>query len=325
MEIQHVAGDGICNLIWHKTLGAHLTALAAGLDNGADCPITTLDREAVVEGDDGVTLEAMPNWKLAESSASFLNPTVYTPSEVADFENAIYYISADNLALLKYHISSGNPDVRFGTTVSLSAFLWRHVLLARNIDPREYPETRLSITIDARERMKGPSVPSNYWGNFSEPNAVAKITVTGLKGQHLPFASAEHRSDIYLEPARRIKRAITMVDDTAVRRLVGLLNHMPKSTTLTWNVNRYPGPDMLIVCIQTHTFNDIYFGKELNYPSAMRCTIGDTEGKPDGRCMILPPRRGDGGGLEVAMQYDTRTLRRLENDIEFSRFFIRRN
>jgi hypothetical protein len=41
--------------------------------------------------------------------------------------------------------------------------------------------------------------------------------------------------------------------------------------------------------------------------------------------MIMPPRRGDGKGLEIGLQYDNSTLKRLENNAEFGEFFVRRN
>lgn len=325
-ETQHVAGDGQCNFMLHDTIGSHFAAIADGLVSKPTSPIHFLERSGVVEGDQGVTLEEFPHWKLAEDTTKFLNPTVYKASDVSTFEYATYFISAEKLALLRSRISAKSPETKLGTTEALAAFLWRHVIVARDIDPQKYPEAKLSITIDARGRMKNPDVPSTYWGNFAEPNAVAKLPVASLRGDSSLSSTSEHfTSTIYPEAARHIQKAIAAVDDKAVRRLVGLLNHMPKSTTLTWNVNRYPGPDMLIVCVHGHRYNDIYFGQELGHPSALRATVGDTEGKPDGRCLILPPRRADGKGLEIALQYDSNTLKRLEDNIEFAEFFVRRN
>ncbi|RKL12127.1 hypothetical protein BFJ70_g16316 [Fusarium oxysporum] len=187
--------------------------------------------------------------------------------------------------------------------------------------PHEYSEAKLSITVDSRERMENPPLPSNYWGNYAEPNAVARASVASLQKR----TTGEDGDNIYLALASSIKRAIAAVDDKAVRRLVGLLTQMPKSTSLTWNVDRYPGPDMLIVCLQAHRYNDIYFGGDLGYPSAIRVTVGDTEGKPDGRCIILPPRHKEDRRLELILQYDRSTLERLEDNDDFSKFFVRRN
>jgi hypothetical protein len=125
--------------------------------------------------------------------------------------------------------------------------------------------------------------------------------------------------------AARIKQAIAAVDSTAVRRLVGLLNQMDKATSLTWNVDRWPGPDMLIVCLNASKFNHIDFGPALGCSEAFRCSIGKPDGKPDGRCFIWPPRHSDGRGMEVTLQYDVETLERLRACVEFREFFDWRN
>ncbi|KAF5604183.1 trichothecene 3-o-acetyltransferase [Fusarium pseudocircinatum] len=315
--LHHVAGDGVCNFILHKTLGMHLAAITKGLGLRT-IPITPLDRSSVVEGEQGVTLEEFPDWKLTETSSTFLNPTNYEVAEVQSVEHGIFSISTENLSLLKNHVLKGAAITKLSTTEAICAFLWRNVVMARQIDHNQYPEAKLSITVDARERMENPPLPSNYWGNFAEPNAVARTPVARLQNE-------QDRNEIYLELASSVKRAIAAVNNKAVRRLVGLLNQMPKTTALTWNVDRYPGPDMLIVCLQAHKYNDIYFGRHLGYPSAFRVTVGDTEGKPDGRCIILPPRYAEGHSLELILQYDSGTLERLENNAEFSKFFVRRN
>ncbi|KAG5793534.1 hypothetical protein H9Q69_007399 [Fusarium xylarioides] len=314
--LHHVAGDGVCNFILHKTIGLHLAAITKGL-GFRTIPITPLDRSSVVEGEQGVTLEEFPDWKLTKTSSTFLNPTNYEAAEVQSIEHGVFSISADNLSLLKNHVFKSAANTKLSTAEAICAFLWRHVIIARKIDHHRYPDAKLSITVDARERMENPPLPSNYWGNFAEPNAVARASVTHLQNEDGP--------KIYVELACSVKRAIAAVNNKAVRRLVGLLNQMPKSTSLTWNVDRYPGPDMLIVCLQAHRYNDIYFGRDLGYPSAFRVTVGDTEGKPDGRCIILPPRHAEGQGLEVIVQYDSGTLERLESNTEFSKFFMRRN
>ncbi|EXK34516.1 hypothetical protein FOMG_09906 [Fusarium oxysporum f. sp. melonis 26406] len=315
--LHHVAGDGVCNFILHKTIGTHLAAITKGLGLRT-FPITPLDRSSVVEGEQGVVLEDFPDWKLTETSSTFLNPTDYEAAEVRSVEHGIFSISAEKLSFLKNHVLKGATNTKLSTTEAVCAFLWRHVVLARQIDHHKYPEAKLSITVDARERMENPPLPSNYWGNFAEPNAVARASVARLQNE-------EDGGKVYVELATSVKRAIAAVNNKAVRRLVGILNQMPKSTSLTWNVDRYPGPDMLIVCLQAHRYNDIYFGRDLGYPSAFRVTVGDTEGKPDGRCIILPPRHAEGHGLELILQYDSCTLERLESNPEFSKFFVRRN
>ncbi|KAF4960443.1 hypothetical protein FGADI_933 [Fusarium gaditjirri] len=229
--LHHVAGDGVCNFILHKTMGMHLAAITKGLGLRT-FPITPLDRSSVVEGEQGVVLEDFPDWKLTETSSTFLNPTDYEAAEVQSVEHGVFSISAEKLSLLKAHVLKGAINTKLSTTEAICAFLWRHVVLARQIDPHKYPEAKLSVTVDSRERMENPPLPSNYWGNFAEPNAVARASVAQLQNE-------EDGSRIYVELASSVKRAIAAVNNKAVRRLVGLLNQMPKSTSLTWNVDRW--------------------------------------------------------------------------------------
>ena len=123
-----------------------------------------------------------------------------------------------------------------------------------------------------------------------------------------------------------MRSAIQNVNAPAVQRLAGLLAQLPKTTSITWNVDRWPGPDMLIVCLQSIPFTALDFGPDFGgCCEAFRLQIGDIEGKPDGRCIIFPPRKGDGGGLEVMLQYETSTLDRLDADKGFTRWFERRS
>jgi hypothetical protein len=82
---------------------------------------------------------------------------------------------------------------------------------------------------------------------------------------------------------------------------------------------------MLIVCLNSAKFNHIDFGAVLGCSEASRLTVGKPDGKPDGRCFIWPPRRRDGRGMEVCLQYDVETLERLRGEGEWRGFFEWRN
>ena len=101
---------------------------------------------------------------------------------------------------------------------------------------------------------------------------------------------------------------------------------LEQTSSITWNVNRWPGPDMLIVCLQSMQFTALDWGTDFGgCCEAFRVQIGDIEGKPDGRCIMFPPRKGDGQGLEVMLQYERSTLHRLDADRAFTRWFERRS
>jgi hypothetical protein len=174
--------------------------------------------------------------------------------------------------------------------------------VARNIDPYRYSEVKLSIIIDTRGYTKNPNILSNYWENFIELNIVARLPVTSLlEGISLLSISKYLINIIYLEAVYYIHRAIAIVDNKVVRYLIGLLNQIPKSTILIWNINHYPGLDILLIYIQGYKYNNIYFGYKLGYPSVLRCTIGNIKGKPDSCYLILPSRHNNSKGLKIVL------------------------
>lgn len=183
-----------------------------------------------------------------------------------------------------------------------------------------------------RQFCKEPSISTCHLSlsaprvSADEPSISADLATEIFEPAHV---TAARENAATLRPlstaAFRVKQAIAAVDSTAVRRLVGLLNQMDTATSLTWNVDRWPGPDMLIVCLHGAKFNHIDFGTLLGCSEASRFTVGKPDGKPDGRCFILPPRHRDGNGIEVMLQYDVETLGRLKACGEFREFFEWRN
>lgn len=111
---------------------------------------------------------------------AFLNPCDYNPELSPPVQFATYFISEKKLEDLRQRLSSGTgygPNV----TEAVCAFLWKHVVKARNIDCEQYPETKLSVTVNTRLKMRNPICSPVYWGNLSEPNAVSLGTnVVGL-------------------------------------------------------------------------------------------------------------------------------------------------
>lgn len=379
---QHTVCDGTGNLLFYSILAEHISTATAGQppDPLSDTAISILDRKRVIDPEADVKLDQFPDWKLVQDRDAFLNPCDYDLESSPPVQFATYFISEKRLEELRQRLSSDTghgPNI----TEAVCAFLWKHVVKARNIDCEQYPETKLSVTVNTRPNMRNPICSPVYWGNLSEPNAVSlllhilrvsswPLTQSMLQvarmptrqfceepsifSMHLPHSasggdtdssivSADLATEIF-EPAHvnaareraatlrplsiaasRIKQAIAAVDSTAVRRLVGLLNQMDKATSLTWNVDRWPGPDMLIVCLHGSKFNHIDFGTILGCSEASRFTVGKPDGKPDGRCFIWPPRHRDGKGIEVMLQYDVETLQRLKACGEFREFFEWRN
>ena len=179
---------------------------------------------------------------------------------------------------------------------------------------------------------KAPSISSDHLSYSTQELAADRTIMSAdlateiFEPAHITAAREQRATLLPLsKAAARVKQAIAAVDSTAVRRLVGLLNQMDKATSLTWNVDRWPGPDMLIVCLNGAKFNHIDFGTLLGCSEASRFSVGKPDGRPDGRCFIWPPRRRDGDGIEVMLQYDVETLGRLRACSEFGEFFEWRN
>jgi hypothetical protein len=275
-------------------------------------PIVFPNRATIITPDLHASLEDLPDWRLVNPGEEFLNPTSYDTASLSQLKCAIYYISEEHIKQLKDAIEV--PNQRPSASEAISSLLWRHVVRARNVDMSKYPEAKLSITVNARGRMSNPAVPKYFWGNMSEPNAVARMPTADFSSK-----------DFLSSATQRVRSAIQNVDGPAVQRLAGMLAQLPKTTSITWNVDRWPGPDMLIVCLQSMPFTAMDFGDDFGgFCEAFRLQIGDIEGKPDGRCIMFPPRKRDGKGLEVMLQYETSTLDRLDADKDFTRWFERR-
>lgn len=311
LSFQHTVCDGLGSYLCNATLAKHCR-------NNVELEVNTLpidfaNRATIITPDLNASLKDLPDWRLVTPGEQFLNPTHYDAALLSNLQCAIYYISEERITQLRDAIAASTQ--RPSASEAISSLLWLHVVRARNIDVNKYPEAKLSLTVNARARMTNPMVPKYFWGNMCEPNAVARMPTADFSSK-----------DFFSSATKRVRSAIENVNAPGVQRLAGVLAQLPKTTSITWNVNRWPGPDMLIVCLQSMPFTALDFGSDFGgCCEAFRVQIGDIEGKPDGRCIMFPPRKGDGKGLEIMMQYETSTLDRLDADQGFTRWFERRS
>ncbi|OBT88781.1 hypothetical protein VE02_03128 [Pseudogymnoascus sp. 03VT05] len=309
--LHHTVCDGLGLYLCNATLAKHCRNIVE--PESSTLPIVFADRATIITPDLHASLEDLPDWRLVAPGEQFLNPTHYNATSLSNLKCAIYYISEERINQLRDAIAV--PNQRSSPSEAISSLLWLHVVRARNVDLNKYPEAKLSITVNSRARMCNPVVPKYFWGNMCEPNAVARMPTTEFSSK-----------DFLSSATQRVRSAIQNVNAPAVQRLAGMLAQLPKTTSITWNVDRWPGPDMLIVCLQAIPYSALDFGPDFGGCSeAFRLQIGDIEGKPDGRCIMFPPRKGDGKGLEVMLQYETSTLDRLDADEGFTRWFERRS
>jgi hypothetical protein len=173
-SLQHTVCDGTGNLVFYSILAQHISAATTGQapDPLTDAAISFLDRKSVINPEADVLLGDFPDWKLVQDHDAFLNPCDYDPTQNPPVQFATYFASEDKLRRLKQSQSAESGKAP-SSTEAVCAFLWKHVVNARGTDCERYPETKLSITVNTRARMKNPICSAAYWGNLSEPNAVS--------------------------------------------------------------------------------------------------------------------------------------------------------
>jgi hypothetical protein len=141
-----------------------------------DSAISFLDRNHVIDPDADVKLDQFPDWKLVQDHDAFLNPCDFDPELNPPVQFATYFVSESNLDRLRQKLSTSTGHIP-SMTEAVCAFLWKHVVRARNTDCEQYPETKLSVTVNTRSRMRNPICSPVYWGNLSEPNAVSPHSI----------------------------------------------------------------------------------------------------------------------------------------------------
>jgi hypothetical protein len=173
---QHTVCDGTGNFVFFSILAQHIAAATAGQvpDPLTDAAISFLDRKSVIDPELDVRLDQFPDWKLVQDPNSFLDPTDFDPELNPPVTFATYYISEAKAEALRQRMITQSGHLP-SATEAVCAFMWKHVVKARNVDHEKYPETKLSITVNTRARMRNPVCSPAYWGNLSEPNAVCTI------------------------------------------------------------------------------------------------------------------------------------------------------
>lgn len=134
-----------------------------------------LDRESIFTATPaGEKIESFPDWKLSGGGPN-VGVSTYDANRYPPCVFSTYFVSEEKVKSLIDLLSAGSSQ-RLTPTEAVCAFLWRHVIKARNLDVRQYPESKLSIPVNTRTKMNDPMCCPRYWGNLSEPNAVRSQT-----------------------------------------------------------------------------------------------------------------------------------------------------
>lgn len=103
------------------------------------------------------------------------------------------------------------------------------------------------------------------------------------------------------------------MDDSVIRGFIGLLKSLPAVTDMNRRLERFPGPDLAISDMSGIKALDQNWGPDLGSPKCVRVASGDV-----GNAFILP--KDSQGGMDVQLQCDLESLRRLKDDAAFTRY-----
>ncbi|XP_045811941.1 BAHD acyltransferase DCR-like [Trifolium pratense] len=179
----------------------------------------------------------------------------------------------------------------FSTFQSLSAHIWRHVTLARDLKPEEY--TVYTVFADCRKRVD-PPMPEAYFGNLIQ--AIFTVTAAGLLSAHPPQFGAS-----------LIQKAIESHDANAIDGRNNEWESEPKI---------FQFKDAGVNCVAVGSsprfkVYDIDFG--WGTPEIVR---SGTNNKFDGMIYLYPGKSG-GRSIDVELTLEPEAMGRLEQDKEF--------
>lgn len=184
-----------------------------------------------------------------------------------------------------------NDSKPFSTFQSLSAHIWRHVSLARDLKPDDY--TVFTVFIDCRKRVD-PPMPEAYFGNLI--HAIFTVTAVGLLSAHPPEFSAS-----------LIQNAILAHDAKAIDERNKEWENAPK-------IFQFKDAGMNCVAVGSSPrfkVYDIDFG--WGKPEIVR---SGTNNKFDGMIYLYPGKSG-GRSIDVELTLNPEAMGRLEQDKEF--------
>jgi len=167
-----------------------------------------------------------------------------------------WHFSAEGLLLLKQELSSDRS--RFTQSEAVSALIWKRLSIARTLHRSSAKYSLLSLVCDYRSRLR-PPFAADFIGNICEPNACVRLSCSELCSE-----SGETLGRI----AESIKEAYERMDDNAARAFVGLLKSLPAATDLTRDLDRFPGPDLVICDMSGMKDLDQDWGPNLGAQSA---------------------------------------------------------
>ncbi|KAK2759853.1 hypothetical protein FQN54_002587 [Arachnomyces sp. PD_36] len=269
---------------------------------GAGEPIWN-DRSILTGGISGANPADFPEYILSPTPQA---ATGSIPFELPPMVSRIFYFSPDSLAELK--VAAG----AYSTNDALSAFLWRHITIARN-PPEDCPAdakaeektSSMLYAVNIRDRSN-PPIPSDYTGNASMAGITNRLkisTLTSKSGLNAASTSIRESLQVFKTPNR-------------VQLTIGLIDSRPDPTDYKLAYNGFLGPDISFTTWSDLQVYEDFWGELLGKPEFFRMP---GEGA-DGSVIVFPRLPATvGGGLEVMVGLELGAMERLLGNEDFQR------
>lgn len=202
--------------------------------------------------------------------------------------------------------AAGSTNQQFTQSEAISALLWKHVSLARQLHVSQPPDASslFSTRMDFRRRVNPPLAPE-FIGNANQPVPRTRASIRDL----CTPSTAESLAAV----AQMIKKAVAENDEKKLRSLAGLVDTLPSVTDLVLMLDTNPGPDFAITDVSGLDAMDLDWGRDLGCISCIRALT-----RYRGFTSILPRDQRD--GHPVVLLCDADAVTRLRADTMFTQF-----
>jgi hypothetical protein len=263
------------------------------------------DRSPLMFGTAGAKMVDFPEYFLQPAVPTALvkeNPhqIPHAPSKLPPLTSRIFYFSPSALAALKVEAAA------YSTNDALTAFLWRHMTLARNLVSQSTlpvdvvgEDSALLYAANIRKRTS-PPLPQNYLGNAFIAVKTDLLSVSTLMSPDgLKIATSTIRKSLH-----RLTNQPNHISLT-----IGLMDQYD-TTELKYAYNGFLGPDVMAtswtnIGIYNSVWGDLGKVESFRVPG---------EGS-DGTLAVFP--RLKNGGLEVRVALEAKAMGRLIANRDF--------
>jgi hypothetical protein len=217
-----------------------------------------------------------------------------------------YFRSAAVKSLVSWLNGSGSGNAQLCTPVeALSALLWKHLSLARQLHVLMPEGSSLFTTrIDYRRRLN-PPLPHAFIGNANQPVPRTRASIREV--------CALSTAESLVALTQKIRSAVAENDYEMVRSMVGLVETLPSVTDLALEFNTCPGPDIAITDLSGLDIMLKDWGESLGRIFCMRVFV-----RHRGFAALLP--QDSEGGFPLLVQCEVAAIERLKVDDTFMKY-----